>query len=71
MNFRFLTVILLKLIPRLIIAHKDSTVDDVSFWTQDSYALSCWECFNNRGKICHDNENDNIYEYDRRRNNID
>jgi len=56
---------IITLVP-LIVAHLDMSISDVSFWTDDSNALSCWECFNKKGKICHDNHNDDLYEYSSR-----
>ena len=30
-------------------------------YTGDSKEMSCWECFEGNGKICHDAHNDNLY----------
>ena len=34
-------------------------------YTGDSRELSCWECFENYGKMCHDAQNNNLYESSR------
>ena len=49
------SILFISLLIEYADAHYDSTVGNVAFWVEESHPLSCWECFYNGGKICHDN----------------